>query len=215
MPRRADDEVWTIVVAAGAGRRFGSAKQFAPLAGRRVLDHSVAAAASVSDGVVIVAPPGTPLDVDAERVVAVVAGGETRSASVRCGLGAVPEDAGVVVVHDAARPLAAQELFERTIAAVRGGADAAVPVVAVTDSLRRVGVGPVEREGLVAVQTPQAFRAGRLRAAHASEPEATDDATVVEAAGGSIELVDGDRWNIKITTPDDLVIAAALFEERS
>src|SRR5437868_5102558 len=104
--------VWTIVVAAGRGRRFGGPKQFEPLLGRRVLEWSVAAAEAVSDGVVVVVPrdrlePGA------------VAGGATRSASVRAGLAAVPSSAEVIVVHDAARPLAGKELFDRVIEAVR------------------------------------------------------------------------------------------------
>jgi 2-C-methyl-D-erythritol 4-phosphate cytidylyltransferase len=203
--------VWTVVVAAGAGSRFGSPKQFAPLAGRRVLDVAVAAAAHVSDGIVVVAPDGT----EAPGAHAVVEGGATRSASVRAGLAAVPESAEVIVVHDAARPLAPPDLFGATVDAVLAGADGAIPVVPVTDSLRHRRHGPVDRDQLVAVQTPQAFRAACLRAAHASAPEATDDAAVVEAAGGRIELVAGDRWNLKITEPDDLVVASAVLAARS
>ena len=211
MPRRLEGEVWTIVVAGGSGRRFGGPKQFEPLGSCRVVDHSLAAAAVVSAGVVLVAPPGT----HAEGARHVVAVGDTRSASVRSGLAVVPAEAAVVVVHDAARPLATTNLFERTIAAVRDGADGAVPAVAITDSLRRRGGGPVDRDGLVAVQTPQAFRAEVLRSAHVSEPDATDDSALVEAAGGTIRLVPGERWNLKITDPEDLAVAAALLATRS
>lgn len=210
MPGAGDGEVWTIVVAAGTGRRFGGAKQFAVLDRLRVVDHSVATAATVSDGVVLVAPD----DPQVAGATVVVGGGATRSASVRCGLAAVPEAAGVVVVHDAARPLASAALFERSIAAVRAGAAAGVPAIPVTDSLRRVVGGPIERDELVAVQTPQAFRADLLRAAHASAPEASDDASVVEALGHAVVLVEGDRWNLKITERADLVVAAALMEAR-
>lgn len=124
-------EVWAIVVAGGSGTRFGGAKQFEDLAGRRVLDWAVAAARSVCDGVVTVLP--------ADRLEAGArAGGASRSASVRAGLAAVPAAAEIVVVHDAARPLAGGELFERVVAAVRDGAAAAVPVLAITDTVKRL-----------------------------------------------------------------------------
>ena len=207
--------VWAIVVAAGGGQRFGGAKQFEPLGTARVVDHAVAAAVASCDAVVLVLPPdrvwdGAPVD-------AVVAGAETRSGSVRAGLAAVPEDAEVVVVHDAARPLATVELFAAVVAAVRGGADAAVPGIAIADTLKRVDaervVATLGRDDLVAVQTPQAFRAGSLRAAHADAPEATDDAGLVEAAGGTVVVVPGARANLKVTAPEDLRVAAALLEE--
>jgi 2-C-methyl-D-erythritol 4-phosphate cytidylyltransferase len=201
--------VWTIVVAAGTGDRFGGPKQFERLAGRRVVDWSLDAARAATDGVVAVLPP--------DRVEAGgVAGGATRSASVRAGLAAVPGDAEVIVVHDAARPLAAPELFGRVVAAVRAGADAAIPGVAVTDTVKRVDgdrvVGTVERAGLVAVQTPQAFAAAALRRAHHGERDATDDAALVERDGGVVVVVPGERRNIKITEPDDLRVACALLE---
>ena len=97
------------------------------------------------------------------------------------------------------------------IGAVRRGADAAVPGVALSDTIRRRGGGLVDRDTLVAVQTPQAFAADRLRAVHADEPEATDDASLIDAAGGTVVLVEGEAHNRKITTPDDLVVAAALL----
>jgi 2-C-methyl-D-erythritol 4-phosphate cytidylyltransferase len=206
--------VWTIVVAAGSGSRFGAAKQFAALGSQRVLDHAVEVAAASSDGVVVVAPADALEIGSVPSAASVVAGGATRSESVRRGLAAVPDDATVVVVHDAARPLARADLFAATVDAVRSGAAGAVPAVPVTDSLRHETEGPVDRAHLVAVQTPQAFRADRLRAAHERSPEATDDAAVVEADGGRIVVVPGDRWNVKITEPEDLVVAAALLEAR-
>src|SRR6476661_5277996 len=156
---------WAIVVAAGRGTRFGGPKQYETVAGRRVLDWSVAAARSVSTGVVLVVPPGAEA-VTEPAVDVTVAGGDTRSASVRAGLAAVPAHATVVLVHDAARPLASPELFSVVLEAVRAGADAVVPGVAVTDALRSRDGGPVDRDQLVAVQTPQGFRADALRAAH-------------------------------------------------
>jgi 2-C-methyl-D-erythritol 4-phosphate cytidylyltransferase len=219
--------VWAIVVAAGSGRRFGRPKQYEPLGGRRVLDWSLDAARAGADGVVLVLPaaevPGPEPDAEAPEVGGaggaggadlVVAGGDTRSGSVRAGLAAVPGGAAVVVVHDGARPLAGAPLFAAAVAAVRAGADAAIPVVAVTDTLRHRDGGPVPRDELVAVQTPQAFRATTLRAVHAGAPEATDDASLVEAAGGKVVLVDGSPANVKITHPVDLVVAEALLDVR-
>jgi 2-C-methyl-D-erythritol 4-phosphate cytidylyltransferase len=146
----------------------------------------------------------------------VVPGGATRSASVRAGLAAVPPEADIVLVHDAARPLAPIALFEAVVAAVANdGADAAVPAVAVSDTVKRVSadgavIETVDRTSLVAVQTPQAFRAAALRAVHAREPEATDDAALIEAAGGRVVVVDGDIRAVKVTTREDLVFARAL-----
>lgn len=262
---RGNAAVWTVLVAAGAGRRFGAPKQLQPLAGRRVIDWALEAAAAASRGVVVVAaadqvqalrdgpgaltasgssgtladhgrgserapasgPGSSPAQAlrrndeagrpsQSERpVVIVTAGGATRSESVRSGIAAVPAEADVIIVHDAARPLAGGALFTAVTAAVVSGADGAVPVVAVTDTIRHTGTGPLDRSQLRAVQTPQAFRAGLLRRVHASGGEATDDATLVEAAGGKVRLVDGEPDNLKITTPGDLHVAEALLAARS
>jgi 2-C-methyl-D-erythritol 4-phosphate cytidylyltransferase len=200
---------WAIVVAGGSGERFGQRKQYEPLGDRRVLDWSLRAAADHADGVVLVAPAD--LADDAEPLAdLVVAGGATRSASVRAGLAAVPEDATVVVVQDAARPVPVPAVWARVLAAVADGADGAVPGIPVSDTLREVGGSTIDRDRFVAVQTPQAFRAAALRAAHAEGAEGTDDASLVEAAGGRVVVVDGDPANIKITTPHDLAVAALL-----
>ena len=199
--------VWTIVVAAGSGTRFGGLKQFEQLGSRRVVDWGITTALRASEGVVVVLPAdATPF---ASGDVRSVAGGATRSASVRNGLEAVPEDASVILVHDSARPFASLDLFDRVIDAVRAGADGAIPGVAVTDTVKRVGadgtiIATVERADLRAVQTPQAFRSGALRDAYIGGNEATDDAAVVEAAGGRVVVVQGDPENRKITTPADL-----------
>lgn len=195
--------VWTVVVAGGSGTRFGGPKQYEALGPRRVIDWSVAAAREACDGVVLVVPAA-----DARREGG-VAGGATRSESVRAGLSHVPPEATVVCVHDAARPFAGAELFRRVVQAVADGADAAIPGVPVADTIKQVRAdGTVAatppRAELVAVQTPQAFRAHVLRAAHASGAEATDDAALVEAAGGVVVVVPGDAGNGKITDPDDL-----------
>jgi len=201
------------VVAAGRATRFGGLKQFERLGGRAVVDWSLDAARVVADGIVLVLPPGMSTGGGAADVV--VEGGTTRSASVRAGLGAVPSTAEVVVVHDGARPLATAAQFDATVAAVRGGADAAVCAVPIGDTVKRVTgdtvVETVERAGLWAVQTPQAFRPDVLRRAHAGSGEATDDAALVEAAGGRVVVVPGDARNLKLTRPEDLVTAEALL----
>lgn len=198
-----------MVVAAGRGSRFGGPKQQAVLAGRTVLERSVGTARAACDGVVVVVPDDWTEPVDGADHV--VVGGATRSASVAQGLAAVPVDAAVILVHDAARPLASTGLHRRVIDGVRSGADAVVPAVTVVDTIRSLDGGVVDRNRLRAVQTPQGFRAEALRAAHRSGGDATDDATLVEAVGGSVVLVDGERANLKITEPSDLDVAEALL----
>jgi 2-C-methyl-D-erythritol 4-phosphate cytidylyltransferase len=200
---------WAVVVAAGSGERFGERKQYLSLGGRRVVDWALDAARAHCDGVVLVVPADGVAD-EAGRADHVVAGGASRSDSVRRGLAVVPADAEVVVVHDAARPVPVAGVWERVLAAVAAGADAVVPAVPVTDTLRDLGGGTVDRGRFVAVQTPQAFRAAALRAAHRDRADATDDATLVEAAGGRVVVVDGDPANVKITTPVDLALAELL-----
>ena len=205
--------VWVVVVAGGGGTRFGAAKQYAELAGRRVLDWSVAAARAVAQGVVVVLPEADLAD-PVPGADTVVAGGATRAQSVRHGLAAVPDGTAVVLVHDAARPAASAGLFRRVVEAVLGGADGAVPGVPVTDTLRDRSGGAVDRETLVAVQTPQGFRTDALLAAHASGEDATDDATLVERAGGTIVVVDGEVTNIKLTHPHDRAVLDAVLRDR-
>lgn len=202
--------VWGIVVAAGSGTRFGGPKQYEVLRGRRVVDWARQQASRACEGVVMVVPPDRVAhrEPGAHRV---VAGGASRSASVRAGLAAVADDADIVVVHDGARPLASPELFTKVIGAVREGADAAVPGMEVTDTVRSLDGGTLDRSRLVLVQTPQAFRTDVLRHAHAGEPESTDDASLVEAVGGTVVVVDGEHRNLKITTPLDLRFAALLL----
>lgn len=207
--------VWAIVVAAGTGARFGGAKQFERLGSETVLDRSVRTAGAVCDGVVVALAPDAQWASPAG--VTCVPGGASRSESVRAGLAAVPADAEIVVVHDAARPLASHALFDAAIAAVRDGADGAVPGVAIADTVKRIDDGvvveTVARDPLVAVQTPQAFRAECLRRAHANGGVDTDDAALVEAIGGRVIVVAGERANIKITTTDDLAVVRALGDD--
>lgn len=208
---------WVIIVAAGSGTRFGGEKQFAPLGEQRVIDHAIATALDVVPDVVVVVPSGAAVGTSPSfdaRVRAVVEGGPTRSDSVRAGLDAVPNDAEIVVVHDAARPIATAGLYQRVIAAVQAGADAAIPGVAVADTIKVVERPPrddervavhstLDRAQLIAVQTPQAFRAAALRFAHASAGQATDDAGLVEEAGGVVVAVEGEVTNFKITSLHD------------
>lgn len=196
-------------MAAGTGSRFGSPKQFSLINERRIVDWAVETARVSSDGVVVVLP--------AEQAVREggVIGGATRSASVRNGLAAVPNEATIICVHDAARPFASEFLFDEVINAVCAGADGAVPALPVIDTIKVIDenknvVSTPNRRELVAVQTPQAFRARALRVAHAKNPEGTDDATLVENNGFKVVVVDGDALNRKITTPDDLNWARAV-----
>lgn len=214
------------MVAGGSGRRFGALKQYAEIGNRRLVDLAVEAARRSSEGVVLVVPAD-----DAEREGG-VAGGPTRTASVRNGLAAVPGDAEVVLVHDAARPFASDRLFADVVAAVRAGADGAVPGLPLVDTVKSIEVvpspsiglgagvpavvprvtGTPDRATLVSVQTPQAFRADVLRRAYTSELDATDDAALVEAVGGTVVVVPGDADNRKITLPEDLVWARSHVE---
>jgi 2-C-methyl-D-erythritol 4-phosphate cytidylyltransferase len=206
-------QTWAVVVAAGSGARFGGAKQFREVGAARLVDRSVQRAARSCDGVVVVLPAG--VSWDGPPVTAAVRGGATRAESVRSGLAAVPESVDIVLVHDAARPLASDALFAAVIAAVRDGADGAVPGLAISDTIKRVAddrvLETISREGLVTVQTPQAFRAGCLRAAHAEGADGTDDAELVEAVGGTVVVVPGEPTNLKVTSPDDLVLIEALL----
>ncbi|WP_428114860.1 IspD/TarI family cytidylyltransferase [Candidatus Poriferisodalis sp.] len=218
---------WAIVLAAGAGTRFGAeidgaTKVSAPIGGRSMISWSVEAAQAGCDGVTLVVP-AVMVDQPFDGVDAVVAGGDSRSASVRAGLETIPDGVDVVVCHDAARPGASSGLFASVISAVRAGADAAVPALGVSDTLKRVtawsdagGVvsGTVDRAGLYAVQTPQAFRRAVLAAAHADRAEATDDAALVEAAGGTVMAIPGEAAAHKVTTAADLVIVEALLRAR-
>ncbi|MFZ1061962.1 MAG: IspD/TarI family cytidylyltransferase [Acidimicrobiales bacterium] len=198
-----------IVVAAGQGARFGGLKQFADLDNETVARRSVRGARSVASKVVLVVPEG--YDGTGEGADVVVTGGRSRADSVRCGL-VECADADVVVVHDAARPLASPELFHLVVDAVKGGAGAAVPGLSITDTVKRVRrAGDVttvdvtlEREDLVTVQTPQAFRRELLERAHEGAEHATDDAALVEMLDEDVVVVAGEPQNIKITSPSDL-----------
>ena len=224
MKTRNAQGVWSIVVAAGSGSRFGSAKQFVELAGVPVLDRVVLTVAQHCTGLVVVVPEVAVSNYNAvmESLLTydmaqwqVVAGGATRSESVRCGLAVVATDAEVVLVHDGARPLASATLFEKVTAAVFAGADAAVPALTVTDTVRWRSGAAIDRDDLVALQTPQAFRAAVLRQLHRESPQASDDTSLVFEYGGVVEFVAGEPRNLKLTSPEDLLMAQALLVSKS
>ncbi len=217
--------VWAILVAAGRGERLGldQPKAFAKLGGEPLLAEPLRRLDDSDwvDAIVVVAPPGweEPAILLAEelgcgKVSACVTGGERRVDSVRAGLDEVPADALVVLVHDAARPLLPAEVVERVLAPLSEGWDGAVPGLAVSDTLKRVGPDgavqeTVPRDGLWAVQTPQAFPADVLRRAVANGGDATDCAALVEAVGGRVKVVEGDPLLLKVTTADDLAKIAS------
>ena len=207
--------VAAVVVAAGQGQRFGGSKQFAVLNHDSVAAHSVRAARSVAQRVVLVVPAN--YSGNGEGADVVVFGGPTRASSVRAGLEECP-DADVIVVHDAARPLATPSLFGAVVDAVNAGADGAIPGLPIADTVKRIShqgdvivVDSTEaREELMAVQTPQAFTRDVLIRAHADGNDATDDAALVEALGGRVVVVPGELDNVKITVPGDLAKASSI-----
>jgi 2-C-methyl-D-erythritol 4-phosphate cytidylyltransferase len=216
---------WAIVVAAGDGSRLGAdrPKAFVGLGGRPLLAQSIDLLEDhpAVDRIVLVVPaeweePATLLadELAAGKVAAAVAGGETRALSVAAGLEAVAAGAETILVHDAARPFASAGLIDRLLEALATH-PAAVPAMPVTDTVKRVSDGRVaetlDRGELRAVQTPQAFRAEALRRAYAAPAaalrDATDCASLVEAAGLDVAVVPGEAGNLKITSPDDLARA--------
>jgi 2-C-methyl-D-erythritol 4-phosphate cytidylyltransferase len=213
---------WALIAAAGAGERLGidRPKAFAALGGRPLLAESIERLdrSEVVDAVVVAAPAGweEPVillaeELAASKVSACVTGGATRAESVALAFAEVPEEALVVLVHDASRPLLDDAVLERLLVPLGEGFDGAVPVLPVADTLKRVRDGSVvetvERDGLVAAQTPQAFLRPSLARALAGDLDAaTDCASLVERAGGRIAVVDGDPRLLKVTTPSDLAL---------
>lgn len=205
--------IWTIVVGAGSGSRFGGLKQLEIIGDLRVVDMAVRTASLVSDGVTLLAPRESLSEFyDCDALV--IAGGATRSESVRLGLASVPTFANFVLVHDAARPLASVSLYKRVIGSLRGGAQAVVPLVQITDSLKRiVADGKIEslsRDGIFGAQTPQGFTMECLLAISQYGEDTTDDVGGAEMLGVSVMSVPGEVTNLKITTPGDLILARAI-----
>ena len=222
--------MWAVLVAAGKGERLGGErpKAFAPLGGRPLLAEPLERLDSCAliDAIVVVAPPEweepailLAEEIGASKVVACVTGGiRSRAESVRIGVAEVPEDAHVIIVHDAARPLVSDEIVERVLAPLADGWDGVVPGLPISDTLKRAPgrtvTETVDRGDLFAVQTPQAFLARSLRGALATFPEdVTDCAGYVERAGGRVKVVDGDPRLVKVTTLGDLARVENLLEQ--
>jgi len=209
-----------IVPAAGRGERLGSdgPQAFVVFAGRPLVEWSLDVLEQVCDRVVLAVPSGWETGRDQ------VTGGHVRSASVRAALAAAPE-ASVVVVHDAARPLVTPDLVSSCVDAVRFGWDGAIAAAPMTDTVKEAApeggrvLRTLDRSVLWRIQTPQAFGADVLRRALDVPDEilaaATDDASLVEAVGGSVRVVEAPAENIKVTTPFDLQLAEALIAARA
>lgn len=221
-------QTWAILVAAGSGARLEGErpKAFAALGGRPLLAESVERldGSDWVDAIVVAAPAGweepsilLAEELVASKVVSVVTGGATRAESVRNALAEVADEALVVLVHDAARPLVDDAVIERVIRRLDGTVDGVVPGLPLRDTVKRVERGlvseTVDRDSLMVVQTPQAFVADRLRAAYTGDLSgATDCASLVERRGGKIAVVDGDTRLAKVTTPDDLERVSQLLD---
>ena len=217
--------VWAILAAAGRGDRLGldRPKAFAPLNDRPLIAEPLERldASDWIERIVVAAPPEweepcilVAEEIAAGKVAETVTGGEARSESVRNALAKIPDEAAIVLVHDAARPLVIDEVIERVITALGDGWDGAVPALPISDAVKRVDGEAVsetlDRRGLVAVQTPQAFVASVLRQALAGDvSSAPDCASLVEARGGRVRVVEGDRRLVKVTEPSDLELVAS------
>ena len=217
--------MWAVLAAAGSGERLGAdrPKAFVRLGGRPLLAESLERldASDWIDALVVAAPPGweEPVILLAEelgcgKVSACVTGGATRADSVRLAVAEVPEDAAVVVVHDAARPLVDDAVVGRVVTALNEGWDGAVPALPVADTVKRVDGDAVletlPRDELRVVQTPQAFVAEILRAALTGS-DWTDCSAAVEARGGRVKVVEGDPRLAKVTDAADLDRVAAML----
>ncbi len=214
-----------MIAAAGSGERLGAGgpKAFVEVAGRPMVEWSLAAfAAAESVGAVVVAVPAGEEGRLAGAEVKVVAGGQSRAQSVAAALEEVETD--VVAVHDAARPLVTAELIDGLVAELESDADAdgVIAAAPLTDTVKRASGATVEatesRDGLWAAQTPQVFRTAKLREVHSGDPQqvaaATDDAMLVEEAGGTVLVHPSPTTNLKVTAPEDLAVAALLLAER-
>ena len=221
-----DIKKYAVIVAGGKGLRMGNAlpKQFLPLQGKPVLAHSIIAfSKAVPDIEIILVMPADQLSYGQIILqslpdpveLTIVAGGATRFESVKNGLNAITGN-GIVWIHDGARPLISSALINRCYhQALELGS--AIPAVPVAESLRKVtdsGSVPVNRDEIRVIQTPQTFQTAQIIEAYSRpyDPAFTDEATVAEAAGFTVYLIEGDKKNIKITTPEDMIIAGAYMK---
>jgi 2-C-methyl-D-erythritol 4-phosphate cytidylyltransferase len=222
--------VWAVLAAAGTGERLGGdrPKAFAKLGGRVLLAESLERLERSDwiDAIVIVAPAGweepsilLAEELSAGKVTSCVPGGAARVDSVRAGVAEVPEEAVAILVHDAARPFLPEDVIGRVLTALGEDWDGAVPALQVPDTIKRAGADgrvleTLDRDGLVAVQTPQAFTADAFRRALASgDSSVTDCAALVEASGGRVRVVEGDPRLVKVTTSSDLERVERLLAE--
>ena len=218
---------WAVIVAAGSGDRLAAdrPKAFARLGDRPLLAESLERLdrSDWVDGIVVACPEGweepailLAEELGASKVAQAVTGGGSRAESVHLSVNEVPPEAVALLVHDAARPLLAEEVISRVLEPLGEGWDGVVPALPVADTIKRVEGDTVAetlaRDGLVAAQTPQAFAAGALRAALAREVDgASDCASLVEASGGRVKVVDGDPRLLKVTTAEDLRVVEMLL----
>ncbi len=213
-----------MLVAAGRGERLGAdqPKAFVRLGELPMLAEPMRRldASEWIDAIVVAAPPDweepailLAEEIGADKVRQVVTGGETRAESVRRAVGEIPEDALVILVHDAARPLVTEEVLERVLAPIGEGWDGIVPGLRIADTVKRVRddavVETISRDELVAVQTPQAFPAASLREALAADGDTSDCAGLVEARGGRVKVVRGDPRLLKVTDRADLELVSS------
>lgn len=223
--------VTAVIVAGGSGTRFGGDKLMAELAGEPVLVHTLRAFnnSPVIREIVLVTRESTMTDMarlckacELTKVSLVVAGGETRALSSYAGVMAASENAGIIAIHDGARPLVTEKIIEDAVwQAYRH--TAAVPAIPMRDTVKKAEKGVVtetpDRNGLYAVQTPQCFQADLIRAALTdavkNAPDVTDDCMAVERIGGSVHLTEGSEENLKITTPLDLALAEIILKGRT
>lgn len=214
--------VAAILVAAGSGERLGAEvpKAFVTVAGRTLVEHAAGRFVThpgVRDVVIVASEAHMEAAAKLVPRATIVAGGRTRQESVAHGLAALAGDVDTVLVHDVARAFVPAEVIDRVLAALAAGSSAVVPTMPVRDTIRRIESGSgelgatVDRTTLLAVQTPQGFIRATLAAAHAAaDPDATDDAFLVEAQGGRVVAVQGAEAAFKVTVPLDLALAEAV-----
>ena len=213
-------KVAVIIAAGGSGKRMGRPKQFLPLAGKAVVEWTIEVFRKIKVvGQIVLAVPEDDLERAKNLGVTVVAGGEERGDSVKNGLKAISPDCDLVIIHDGARPLITPDIIEKAISEAKEYGAAIVGVPA-KDTIKRVGddlviKDTVDRQALWQAQTPQIFKYEIITRAYAKKRSATDDAKLVEDLGIKVKMVMGSYENIKITTPEDLIVAEAILRSRN